>query len=151
MNSAGTVTGDVTYYLATNLQGDVVAIYNEAGERIYTYEYDAWGTLLRGVQVATGGSAASTANPFRYRGYYYDSETGYYYLNSRYYNPTWGRFLNADGYVSTGQGMIGYNMYAYCNNAPVMGHDQCGSCFHRWDVWNDCEKCGGKTFGEKME
>ena len=65
-------------------------------------------------------------NPFRYRGYYYDVETGWYYLQSRYYNPTWGRFLNADGYVSTGQGLLGYNMYAYCNNNPVKSVDSNG-------------------------
>ena len=66
-------------------------------------------------------------NPFRYRGYYYDTDTGLYYLQSRYYNPQWGRFLNADGYVSTGTGMIGFNMYAYCNNNPVMGYDPNGN------------------------
>ena len=68
-----------------------------------------------------------TLNPFRYRGYYYDTDTGLYYLQSRYYNPQWGRFLNADGYVSTGTGMIGFNMYAYCNNNPVMGYDPNGN------------------------
>ncbi len=66
-------------------------------------------------------------NPFRYRGYYYDYDTGLYYLQSRYYNPQRGRFLNADGYVSTGTGLPGYNMYAYCNNNPVMGYDPNGN------------------------
>ena len=65
-------------------------------------------------------------NPFRYRGYYYDTDTGLYYLQSRYYNPQWGRFLNEDGYISTGTGLLGYNMYAYCNNNPVMGYDPTG-------------------------
>ena len=65
-------------------------------------------------------------NPFRYRGYYYDTDTGLYYLQSRYYNPKWGRFLNADGYVSTGMGLLGHNMYAYCGNNPVMGYDPTG-------------------------
>ncbi len=68
-------------------------------------------------------------NPFRYRGYYYDIETGLYYLQSRYYNPEWGRFLNADGYVSTGTGVLGYNMFAYCNNNPVMKVDPNGEFF----------------------
>ena len=58
-------------------------------------------------------------NPIRYRGYFYDTETGFYYLNSRYYDPEIGRFINADGYVSTGQSFLGYNMFAYCNNNPV--------------------------------
>lgn len=65
-------------------------------------------------------------NPFRYRGYYYDIDLGWYYLQSRYYNPETGRFLNADGYVSTGTGLLGYNMFAYCNNNPVMCIDSNG-------------------------
>ena len=61
----------------------------------------------------------TTYNPFRYRGYYYDTETQWYYLQTRYYNPNWGRFISADGYISTGTGLLGYNMYAYCNNNPI--------------------------------
>ena len=72
-----------------------------------------------------------------------------YYLQSRYYNPEWGRFLNTDSSISTGQGLLGNNMYAYCLNNPANGCDPCGTCFHRWDFWNDCEKCGGKTLGDK--
>ena len=66
-------------------------------------------------------------NPFRYRGYYYDTETGFYYLNSRYYSPEFGRFISADAYVSTGQGIVGNNMYAYCNNNPANYKDKSGS------------------------
>ena len=77
------------------------------------------------------GSAVATvgqANPFRYRGYYYDTETGYYYLNSRYYDPTTGRFLNADSVVSgTGESVQGYNLYAYCFNNPVNMSDLDGN------------------------
>ena len=86
---------DTIYYLQTNLQGDVVAIYNQSGTKIYEYAYDAWGNIIKSAQVATGGSDAHAVNPFRYRGYYFDTETGLYYLQSRYYNPEWGRFLNA--------------------------------------------------------
>ena len=78
----------------------------------------------------TDGTMASTlgaANPLRYRGYVYDSETGLYYLNSRYYNPVWGRFINADGYASTGQGFTGDNMFAYCNDNPVNYKDSEGT------------------------
>ena len=60
-----------------------------------------------------------TYNPLRYRSYVYDTETGLYYLQSRYYNPTLGRFINADAFASTGQGVIGNNMFAYCLNNPV--------------------------------
>ena len=79
------------------------------------YEYDAWGNV-----VSIGGNAdIANLNPIRYRGYYYDTETGFYYLNSRYYDPEICRFVNADGYVSTGQGLLGNNMFAYCLNNPV--------------------------------
>ena len=65
-------------------------------------------------------------NPFRYRGYMYDEESGLYYLQSRYYDPVTGRFVNADGFVSTGQGLMGNNMFAYCNDNPVMFVDPTG-------------------------
>lgn len=69
------------------------------------------------------GRQLGAVNPLRYRWYVYDSETGLYYLSSRYYNPTWGRFINADGYASTGQGFDGHNMFAYCGNEPVNRYD----------------------------
>ena len=65
---------DTIYYLQTNLQGDVIAIYNKDGTKIYEYAYDAWGNIIKSAQVATGGTAAHAVNPFRYRGYYYDTE-----------------------------------------------------------------------------
>jgi len=105
------------YFFEKNLQGDIVAIYNEAGSKIGTYTYDAWGNCT--VNPTSGYNFILSNNPFRYRGYYYDTETGYYYLQSRYYNPNWCRFINADKYVSTGQGFTGYNMFAYCLNNPV--------------------------------
>ena len=113
-----------TYYYVVNLQGDVVAILNSSGVMVVEYTYDAWGRLL-----STTGSMANTLglhNPLRYRGYVYDRETGLYYLQSRYYNPTIGRFINADGYLSTGQGLAGNNMFAYCNNNPVNFSDPAG-------------------------
>ena len=73
------------------------------------------------------GNAAHAVNPFRYRGYYYDSELELYYLQSRYYNPEWGRFLNADVYVNANGDLTGYNMYAYCSNNPVIQADYLGS------------------------
>jgi RHS repeat-associated protein len=112
------------YAYVKNLQGDVIGIINANGVTVVEYKYDAWGNVL-----SVTGSMASTlgaTNPFRYRGYYYDAETGWYYLNSRYYDPQVGRFLNADGYVSTGQGLSGYNMFAYCNDNPIMFSDPLG-------------------------
>ena len=96
-----TIHNGTTYYYATNLQGDVVALLNASGTAVVTYTYDAWGKLLD-----TSGTLASTLgalNPLRYRGYVYDTETGLYYLQSRYYDPEVGRFINADAFASTGQ------------------------------------------------
>ena len=107
------------YYFEKNLQGDVVAIYNASGTKLISYKYDAWGNFTTTYHNG-GASTSARYNPFRYRGYYYDDSTGLYYLNTRYYDPSIGRFLSADSYVSTGQGIIGNNMYAYCNNNPVM-------------------------------
>ena len=119
-----------TYFFEKNLQGDIIAIYDETGSQIGTYKYTAWGSVSWSCASGTSAfeySLVYNLNPFRYRGYIYDFETGLYYLQSRYYNPNWGRFLNADGYVSTGTGLLGYNMYAYCNNNPVMLIDAEGS------------------------
>ena len=108
------------YYYVLNLQGDVVKLVTESGAVAASYEYDAWGKIL-----SSSGSKAEI-NPLRYRGYYYDTETGFYYLQSRYYDPVTHRFINADSYSSTGQGIIGYNMFAYCNNSPVIQADHTG-------------------------
>ena len=114
-----------TYYYVLNLQGDVVKLIHYIPgfeyESVATYEYDAWGNIL-----SSSGRLAEI-NPLRYRGYYYDSETGFYYLQSRYYDPVNRRFINADSYASTGQGFIGTNMFAYCNNSPILFVDHDGN------------------------
>ena len=113
------------YYYATNIQGDVTAILNTSGTAVVQYTYDAWGKLL-----STTGSMASNLgahNPLRYRGYVYDTETDLYYLQSRYYNPNLCRFINSDALVSTGQGILGNNMFAYCGNDPVNRKDISGN------------------------
>ncbi len=109
-----------TYYYVLNLQGDVVKLVTESGAVAASYEYDAWGNIL-----SSSGSMAEK-NPLRYRGYYYDSETGFYYLQSRYYDPTNHRFINADSYASTGQGFLGTNLFIYCNNNPIIYRDSEG-------------------------
>ena len=118
--NSGTTT--TTYYYITNLQGDVMYLADASGNEVAAYDYDPYGKIIS----ATG--AMAEINPLRYRGYYYDSETGFYYLQSRYYDPKICRFINADSYTSTGQGLLGYNMFAYCNNNPLnfvdpYGHD----------------------------
>ena len=109
-----------TYYYVLNLQGDVVKLIDQDGAEAAAYTYDAWGNIL-----SQSGSMAS-ANPLRYRGYYHDSETGFYYLQSRYYDPKNHRFINADVYASTGQGFVGTNMFAYCGNNPMCYSDPDG-------------------------
>ena len=95
-----------------------------SGNRVVEYTYDAWGKLI-----STTGTLASTLgadNPFRYRGYYYDTETGLYYLMTRYYDPEICRFISADVYMTTGQGVLGGNMFAYCLNNPILYSDTLG-------------------------
>ena len=121
---------DVYYYFffESNLQGDIVAIYNEAGEKIGDYLYDAFGNVnARPTSGITSleSMVLNRYNPFRYRSYYYDWETGWYYLQSRYYNPNWGRFLNVDSLLSQGS-VLGNNMFAYCLNNPVNMADTTG-------------------------
>ena len=112
------------YIFRKNLQGDITGIYNSSDELIVEYTYsDAWGA---GVTVS--GSAASTIgmyNSFRYRGYYYDTESGLYYLNSRYYDPVACRFINTDEYLFSDDA-TGMNLYSYCNNNPVNSSDLTG-------------------------
>ena len=113
------------YYYIFNVQGDVIGILNQAGQKIVSYTYDPWGKVL-----SVDGSEASTIgqiNPIRYRGYYYDTETGFYYLQSRYYDPTTRRFLNADGIIGANQDAICYNLFAYCSNNPIMFTDASGN------------------------
>ena len=114
------------YVFEKSLQGDIIAIYDDTTTKVVTYTYDAWGNFtVEGAQATTIG----TLNPFRYRGYYFDNETSLYYLQSRYYNSDWSRFINADGYISTGAGILGYNMFAYCNNNPIIYVDMSGESF----------------------
>ena len=115
-----------TFYYEKNLQGDIVAVYNESGTKVLAYTYDAWGNCTATSYTTAGTNLYALYTPFRYRGYYYDFETGLYYLQSRYYNPQWGRFLNADVHVNANGDLIGFNMYAYCSNNPVMGYDPTG-------------------------
>ena len=112
------------YYYLRNGQTDIVGLMDGSGTRVVEYTYDAWGKLI-----STTGTLASTLganNPFRYRGYYYDTETGLYYLTTRYYDPEVCRFISADVYMTTGQGVLGGNMFAYCLNNPVLYSDTFG-------------------------
>jgi len=112
------------YYYLRNAQGDIVKLIDANGTPVVEYTYDTWGK-----KVTTTGTLAGTLGlfqPFRYRGYVYDWETGFYYLQSRYYDPTTGRFISADILLSTGQGVLGHNAYAYCLDNPVRYKDSQG-------------------------
>ena len=112
---------DTEYFYVKNLQGDILKVITATGTKVAAYTYDAWGKLL----TSTGDLAE--VNPLRYRGYFYDTETGLYYLQSRYYDPEVSRFINPDAFASTGQGILGTNMFTYCRNNPVNLSDPTGT------------------------
>ena len=115
------------YYYLRNGQGDVVGLIDGSGAAVVEYTYDSWGKLL-----STTGTLATTLgkdNPFRYRGYYYDNETGLYYLQSRYYDPETGRFINADdaAFLGATGTLLSCNLFAYCENNAVNYADPSGN------------------------
>ena len=122
----GILYNGTPYYFLKNLQGDVIAITNEEGQTVVEYDYDAWGVCF--VADDMSGDNIEDINPFRYRGYYYDAEIGMYYLQSRYYDPVTGRFMNTDEACV----LLGYsfkatpNFFIYCNNDCVNEQDHTG-------------------------
>jgi len=112
------------YYYITNLQGDVIEIRNTSGAQVATYVYNAYGQLL-----SSSGTMANI-NPLRYRGYYFDTESGFYYLNSRYYDPAICRFVSADTteliLTHLDDSLFATNLYTYCLNSPVNYYDPDG-------------------------
>lgn len=115
---------DNIYYYLKNLQDDIIGILDDCGNKVVDYQYDSWGKLINIVDNSTNN--IGTINPIRYRSYYYDNETGLYYLNSRYYNPEWGRFINADVCIGMNNDHNGYNLYAYVSNNPINNYDPNG-------------------------
>jgi len=128
------------YYYIRNAQGDIIGLVDKNGTQVVTYTYDSWGKPFPEVKDANGnvlptsgvtGTLASTVgvkNSYRYRGYRYDNETQMYYLQSRYYNPEFGRFINADGIVGQIGELLSNNMFAYCQNNCVNAYDPTGFC-----------------------
>jgi len=106
------------YYFQRNLLGDVVAIYDTSGNMVAKYLYDAWGNCT--ISSETTNYAVANANPIRYRGYYYDDDTGLYYCNARYYSPKWRRFISPDDTTYLNPKTVnGLNLYCYCYNDPI--------------------------------
>ena len=134
------------YTYVHNLQGDIVGILDSTGNLVVEYKYDAWGKLL-----STTGSLSDTLgkrNPFRYRGYVYDEESGLYYLKSRFYNSYRQIFLNADAVFGEVGGLLSHGLYAYCYASPVMYSDPDGlfgnGSVHHW-VCEDIVARSGNT------
>ena len=129
----GFTYNDTPYLYVYNATGDVVGIVDDTLTMVVEYTYSPWGEIL-----STTGDEADTIgviNPFRYRGYYYDEETGLYYLNARYYDPETGRFISADAYISTGQGLTGNNMFVYGGNNPINHTDSSGMFWKEIGDW----------------
>lgn len=148
-----TYQGVGEYYYKKNILGDILAIFDKNGQEIAKYDYDAWGNhkiyvLDNGqfvdisiqtsyTQDGLNNKAIALLNPFRYRGYYYDTETNLYYLNNRYYDPEIGRFINTDDILvleTTKEVFNGLNLYAYCFNNPINTSDENGD-MPKWLRW----------------
>ena len=132
-NLSGLRAGSSEYYYYRNGQGDIIGIIDGTGSIVAKYSYDAWGTPLSitdgaGNDVSGNAGHIANINPFRYRGYYYDVETGLYYLQSRYYDSQVGRFINADAIVDN-RGTVTQNLFSYCGNNPVNNMDSGGHFF----------------------
>ena len=128
------------YLFEKNLQGDIVAVYAENGTKLISYVYDAWGNFTTTYHNG-GNSTSAVYNPFLYRGYYYDAELEMYYLQSRYYDPVISRFLTADKLSTLNASPFSTtdkNLFAYCDNNPVMRMDD-GGMF--WETVFDIVQC----------
>ena len=114
---------NATYFYRKDAQANIVALLDKTGAAVVEYKYDAWGKCQTTV-VDSAANTIAALNPFRYRGYYFDTETGFYFLKTRYYDPEIGRFITIDdiSYL-TPERINGLNLYAYCNDNPVMGYD----------------------------
>ena len=139
---------DEYYIYLKNLQGDIVGIINSKGMQLVKYAYDVWGKVI--TVSLSGDPAAETLsriNPYLYRGYRFDFDLGLYNLNSRFYDPETGRFINADSRVSTFQGVLSYNMYTYCLNNPVNMLDPSGNAAI---LMNDFTSTGNSIVGHSQ-
>ena len=121
----------VEYYYIRNAQNDIIGLFDKNETAVASYTYDSWGKLISikdgsGADITNNTDSVGYKNQYRYRGYRYDIETGLYYLQSRYYNPEWERFINADGLVGTPGELLSFNMFAYCGNNPVNRDDPNG-------------------------
>ena len=126
----------VVYYYLKNVQGIIIGIVDSNNSLIVKYEYDSYGNILSiknsSGEIITDSTNIGIINPIRYKSYYYDNETDLYYLNARYYNPKWGRFLNMDNIIDTNQDKLLYNAFCYCINNPIVNRDSSGNVVMLW-------------------
>ncbi len=119
------------YYYVKNGQEDVIGITDSNSNLIAKYVYDSWGKVLEVLdsndQIITNSSHIALINPFRFKSYYYDAETELYYLNTRYYNPKWGRFISADTNMAVSNNIKGANLFSYALNNPINYEDKNGN------------------------
>lgn len=127
------------YYYIKNIQEDIIGLMDSNYNLVCSYEYDSWGSIIsikdNNNNEITDTSHIGLINPYRYRSYYYDTETKLYYLNSRYYNPEWGRFINADNCLGVSDDILGYNLYIYGSNNPINNVDENGRFFKKAFNW----------------
>lgn len=149
---AGVIYADKQYFYRKDAQGNIVAILDRDGNIVVRYIYDAWGN--HAVIDANGQDIVNmqhigNLNPFRYRSYYYDTETGLYYLQTRYYDPELGRFISQDSIeYADYESVNGLNLYAYCGNDPVMYVDPSGMKAKWYEIWKkDWWVQAGKVVG----
>ncbi len=114
----------IEYYYIRNGQEDIIGLFDSSGTEVVRYYYDSWGKLIS--IEGTLKDTVGVKNPYRYRGYRYDTEIGLYYLQSRYYNPEWGRFINGDGLIGQTGELLSHNLFVYCMNNPVNNFEQDG-------------------------
>ena len=123
-SSIGLKYNNSIYYYIKNLQEDIIGITDSNYNEICRYEYDSFGRIItikdNNGNIIEDESHIGIINPYRYRSYYYDKETKLYYLNSRYYNPEWGRFINVDGIIKAEENK--YNLYFYCDHYLFLRH-----------------------------
>lgn len=136
-NLLGFIYNGEEYYYIKNINDDIIGILDKNYNIVARYEYDSWGNIKSikneiAQDISEVADHIANINPFRYRSYYYDRETGLYYLNSRYYNPSWGRFISPDNKLNSNQDILSYNMYIYCSNNPVNNKDEDGKAICNW-------------------